>query len=271
MRQISTRRSLPPFAMSTTAEKKSTPAASRYWHESIRPLTSLVFVAPMLLFYEIGVLWLGPQAIRNAADVWLRQLLDTIGFGQYFLLPVLTCGALLAWHHTLHQPWRLSWTALYGMLFESLVFGFLLVVIAGWQSRMMSASIPACSTDGGAASSVLATMVAYVGAGIYEEVLFRLMLLPAAWGLMRVLGFSNRTSIVSAVIVTSLIFSAAHYQIDLIVAGHRVTTAFGEQFAWSSFLFRFLAGVAFSSLFLLRGFGITAGSHAMYDLFTLLV
>jgi membrane protease YdiL (CAAX protease family) len=259
------------ISMSASAEKDVETIASRYWHESTRPLTSLLFIAPMLLFYEIGVLCLGPQAIRNAADVWLRQLLDTIGFGQYFLLPVLACGALVAWHHTLHQPWRFSWAVLYGMLFESLVFGFLLVVIAGWQSRLMTASISACSANGGGASSPLATMVAYVGAGIYEEVLFRLMLLPAAWGLMRVFGFSNRTSIVSAVIVTSLIFSAAHYQIDLIIASHRVTTTFGEKFSLSSFIFRFLAGVAFSSLFLLRGFGVTVGSHAMYDLFTLLV
>jgi membrane protease YdiL (CAAX protease family) len=75
---------------------------------------------------------------------------------------------------------------------------------------------------------------------------------------------------VSAVIVVSLIFSAAHYQIDLIVAGHHVTTTFGEKFAFSSFVFRFLAGVTFSTLFLLRGFGVTVGTHAMYDLFTLL-
>jgi membrane protease YdiL (CAAX protease family) len=75
---------------------------------------------------------------------------------------------------------------------------------------------------------------------------------------------------VTAVVVTSLIFSAAHYRIDLIIASHRFTTDFGEPFSWFSFLFRFVAGVAFSTLFLLRGFGITAGTHAMYDLMTLL-
>jgi membrane protease YdiL (CAAX protease family) len=157
------------------------------------------------------------------------------------------------------------------MLLESLVFGFLLVVIAGWQSRLLSAAIPACSADGSAASDVVTTMVAYVGAGIYEEALFRLMLLPAVWGLLRGCGCTNRVSIVVAVIVTSLVFSAAHYQIDMVLAGHRVTTSFGEPFAWSSFLFRSLAGATFSSLFLLRGFGVTAGAHAMYDLFTLVV
>ena len=257
--------------MSSNAAKQPGASLGGYWHESMRPLTSLVFVTPMLLFYEIGVLWLGPQAVRNAADVWLRQLLDAIGFGQYFLLPVLACGALLAWHHTMHRPWRWSWTVLYGMLFESLVFGFLLVVVATWQSRLLAASLPASAADAGAADSLWATLVAYVGAGIYEEVLFRLLLLPAVWGLFRLSGCTNRIALVSAVIVTSLIFSAAHYQIDLILAGRRVTTSFGEPFAWPSFSFRFLAGAAFSSLFLMRGFGITVGAHAMYDLFTLIV
>ena len=31
----------------------------RYWLESRQPLASLVFVAPLLATYEVGVLWLG--------------------------------------------------------------------------------------------------------------------------------------------------------------------------------------------------------------------
>ena len=65
-----------------------------YWQQSRRPLTSLAFVTPLLLVYEAGVLWLGPHAMRNGADVWLRQLLDLLGFSQYFLLPLLT---LVCW------------------------------------------------------------------------------------------------------------------------------------------------------------------------------
>jgi hypothetical protein len=33
-----------------------------------------------------------------------------------------------------------------------------------------------------------------------------------------------------------------------------------------SFLFRFLAGICFSLVFIYRGFGIAAGSHALYDI-----
>src|SRR3990170_3082495 len=52
------------------------PLAIYYWRESQRPLVSLAFVLPLLVVYEGGVLWLGPAAMRNGADVWLRQLLD---------------------------------------------------------------------------------------------------------------------------------------------------------------------------------------------------
>ena len=57
----------------------------RYARESRRPLASLAFVIPLLLLYEGGIIILGPQAVRNGADVWLRQFLDTLGFSQYLL------------------------------------------------------------------------------------------------------------------------------------------------------------------------------------------
>lgn len=255
--------------MPEKSSKKSPGTKTGYWHESARPLAGLIFVAPILIVYELGVLLLDHQAIRNAADVWLRQILDLLGFSQYFLLPILTCGLLLAWHHVTHQPWRPNWGVLYGMLLESLAFGFALVLVAGWQRSLFSAAIPACAADTGGGGGSLALMVGYLGAGIYEELLFRLMLLSAAVGLLRLSGFSLRWSVVGAVILTSLLFSAAHYQIDITFAGHQFTTTYGEEFAWYSFCFRFIAGVGFSVLFVFRGFGIAAGTHAAYDLFTL--
>ena len=255
--------------MSGAQASKSPAAANTYWRESTRPLASLVFVAPMLAFYEAGVLVLGPQALRNAADVWLRQLLDSLGFSQYFLLPLLTCGVLLAWHHASHQPWRVRWRVCYGMLVESCVFGFLLVVLADWQAALCSRAPGAAAMAADGPRQFCGLLVGYVGAGIYEEVLFRMLLLPAAVGLLRMGGFSMRTSMLVGVIAISLLFAAAHYRFDFSLAGHRFATLHGEIFFWGSFWFRFAAGAGFAGLYLFRGFGVTAGSHAMYDLFTL--
>jgi membrane protease YdiL (CAAX protease family) len=241
-----------------------------YWRAAKRPLASLLFVAPLLVFYEVGVLVLGPQAMRNAADVWLRALLDWLGFGSYFLLPALTCAALLAWHYATRQPWHVRSRVLYGMLVESLVFGFALLLIASCQQSLFRALLPASAGQAGETGGVWALLVGYIGAGIYEELLFRLMLLPATLGFYRLIGMTPRVSIVFAIVTTSLLFSAAHYQFDVVLAGYPFRTVYGEAFEWSSFTFRFAAGALFSLLFLYRGFGIAVGSHALYDLFTLL-
>jgi membrane protease YdiL (CAAX protease family) len=254
------------------ASKKEPAAAlttDGYWHEAKRPLTSLLFVAPLLLFYELGVLTLGPGAVRNAADVWLRTCLDLLGFGQYFLLPVLTCAALLAWHHVSHQPWRLDSKVLYGMWTESLLFGSLLLLLAVGQRVLLNTILPPASVESMANRGLWTLMVGYVGAGIYEELLFRLLLLPAALGVFRLSGLSPRWSVAAAVVTVSLLFAAAHYQFEVVLAGHPFRMPYGETFAWFSFTFRFLAGVFFSLLFWYRGFGIAVGTHAVYDLYTL--
>ena len=110
-------------------------ASGYYWQQSRRPLTCLAFVSPLLALYEVGVLWLGPLAMRNGADVWLRQLLDLLGFGQYFLLPVLTVAILLGWHHATRQTWQVVPGVLYGMVAECLLLAIALVVIARLQGR----------------------------------------------------------------------------------------------------------------------------------------
>ena len=228
-----------------------------YWSVSRRPLTSLVFALPLVLAYEGGVLLLGPSKARNGADVWLRTLLDTLGFGEYFLLPVLTVVGLLAWHHVEHDRWRFSGRVLAGMALECVLWAAVLLGIARLQNRfwplLTADSWPLLAVPGG--ESVLTRLIAFCGAGLYEEVLFRLLLLPAvAWAAAR-LGAGPIAAASWGVVGSSLLFSLAHYVGPL-----------GDVFDPYSFTFRFLAGCFFAVLFEIRGFGIAAGSHAAYDM-----
>ena len=223
--------------------------ADDYWSLSRTPLTSLVFTLPLVLAYEGGVLWLGRGSPRNGADVWLRQFLDVIGFGSYFLLPVLTLLGLLAWHHIEHDRWRFSPLVLAGMAFESFVWAGMLVGIARLQHRLWPLGI----ADG--VSGILARFVGYCGAGLYEEVLFRLILLPIVIWVFERAGLSTAAAALWSVILTSLLFSTAHYVGPL-----------GDTFELYSFTFRTLAGIFFATLFVTRGFGIAAGAHAAYDM-----
>ncbi len=228
--------------------------AGSYWSMSRTPLTSLVFALPLVLAYEGGVLLMGRGSPRNGADVWLRQALDAVGFGSYFLLPTLTVVGLLAWHHIEHDVWRFRPGVLMAMALECAVWAAALVGVARLQDRLW----PLAAEAGG--EGFLARLIAFCGAGLYEEVLFRLLLLPAlAWAFER-LGFGAGAAAWWGVVASSLIFSAAHYVGPL-----------GDTFAIYSFTFRFLAGMFFAILFLARGFGIAAGTHAIYDILVGLV
>jgi hypothetical protein len=224
------------------------PEPDTYWSISRRPLTSLVFALPLVLAYEGGVLLLGRGTPRNGADVWLRTLLDQLGFGQYFLLPALTIIGLLAWHHVEHDRWRFSPGVLGGMAVESGLWATVLFGIAILQNRFWPLAV-------GLDEGIVARLVAFCGAGLYEEVLFRLLLLPAVTWVAARLGAGPLAAAVWGVTGSSVLFSLAHYVGPL-----------GDTFDLHSFTFRFLAGVFFAILFAARGFGIAAGSHAAYDI-----
>ena len=244
------------------------PPEENYWTLSSTPLTSLAFTLPLVAAYEGGVLLLGRGSPRNGADVWLRHLLDALGFGEYFLLPVLTIVGLLAWQFLSHDRWRFSARVLPGMAAECVLWAVVLVGIGRLQQSLwphgatlsgsVAAAVPLAA--GGSLTSVPARLIGFCGAGLYEELLFRLLMLPiAVFGFER-LGCSRLAAGGWAILLSSLVFSAAHYVGPL-----------GDTFGIYSFTFRFVAGVFFAALFLVRGFGIAAGSHFFYDLLVGLV
>jgi hypothetical protein len=63
-----------------------------------------------------------------------------------------------------------------------------------------------------------------------------------------------------AVVTSAFVFSAFHY-----------IPPYGDPLEIASFTFRFFSGLAFSALYVIRGFGITAWTHALYDAFLLLL
>ncbi|MGE0606963.1 MAG: CPBP family intramembrane glutamic endopeptidase [Pirellulales bacterium] len=221
------------------------PPAEGYWIESRGPLASLLFVAPLLLLYEAGVLLAGPGTLHNAPELWLRGLLNAVGLGQYFLLPALMVGGLLAWQYFSGQPWRVRRAVLLGMCVESLAWAVALWGLGRLQARLLAA---------GTGEGLFERLLLSVGAGFYEETLFRLLLLPITAAALQSCRIPREKSFWLAALGTSLVFSAMHY-----IGPH------GDTLALSSFVFRLMAGLFFAGLFVYRGFGIVVGAHAMYD------
>jgi membrane protease YdiL (CAAX protease family) len=117
------------------------------------------------------------------------------------------------------------------------------------------------------AYALLADIVTGVGAGIYEELLFRLVLILSLLVLFQdVLGWGKSNSIVLAVLVSAALFGA-HHHIDFLTGRPNQ----GDLFDWTKFVFRTMAGIYFAILFAIRGFGITAGTHAFYDIIATLI
>lgn len=237
------------FSAADAAALAAKPVEGSYWRLSRTPLTSLVFTLPLVLAYEGGVLLLGRGSPRNGADIWLRQLLDALGLGSYFLLPLLTIVWLLAWHHIEHDRWQFSPGVLLGMAAECLLWAVALIAIARLQDRLWPLAATAVR------EGFFSRLIAFCGAGLYEEVLFRLLLLPTLVWVFARCGMAETRAVLGGLLASSLLFSAAHYVGPL-----------GDTCNPYSFTFRTIAGLFFAGLFLGRGFGIAAGTHACYDM-----
>jgi hypothetical protein len=216
-----------------------------------------LFVLPLLVAYETGVFWVGGPSVelaRTGADAWLRHALAAAGLRDQFLPPLVLILTLLGWQAASPRDWRFPPRFLAGMVFESLAFAVALVGLsrvvdlgfAHLESRAPLAVGPAHPA---------AACISFLGAGIYEESIFRLALIPVFFGSLRILQTPTIFAQSLAVTASALLFSIAHH------AG-----APGEAFTWFAFIFRWLAGVYFAWVFVVRGFGVAVGAHAAYDI-----
>ena len=234
----------------------SQPAAA-YFQATRHPWSSILFVLPLLAAYEVGVLTLAPtqpEALRNGADIWLRWTLARVGLVQQYWPPAFLAAGLLLWGILRRKDRPREMVATWvGMVIESAAFALGLWGISrGLHPLIDGLGLPVAAAPD--PEPVVCQTVCFLGAGIYEESLFRLILLSAlTWLLLQseLPAFGARFLAAGA---TALFFAAAHN-----MGPH------GEAFAGSVFLFRTLAGLYFAALFQLRGFGIAVGAHAGYD------
>lgn len=234
-----------------------------YLADSRAPRYSLLFAVPLLLTYEFLAWSLGggTGGVRNGADVLLKWLFQGFGGPRGLLVFNLLLAGIAAW--LVIRDWRSTGGRLQAstfglMLLESAVLAVLVGVVVGNATQaLLRHLVVGQMSEMGLATQLMLSL----GAGIYEELLFRVLLVGALSAIgIRLLGWSPRTAGVLACLVGALIFSAFHY-----------IGAYGDPFELGSFTFRALAGLVFSALYLTRGFGITAWTHALYDVYVTLL
>jgi membrane protease YdiL (CAAX protease family) len=113
---------------------------------------------------------------------------------------------------------------------------------------------------GSQAVGPLGKVILAFGAGVHEELVFRLFMVSALlWVGVRGLKMRRFTAALVAFVISSFLFSAAHHVIG------------GEPWRLGVFTYRFLCGMIFASLFQFRGFAVAVYTHALYDIFVLLL
>ena len=235
------------------------------YHGATRTATyGFLSALPLLLLYEGLILLLGHgrvMQVRVGADVWIKSLLAALGASGGLALGVavlLIGGAIL--YAERHRDVRLragyfSWmvaeSAVYAVVVALVVSNVVAVLFAitlgaldGWPMAAVQAAQP-----GFAAQLALS-----IGAGLYEELFFRVLLVGGLYFVLKRLLPKRRYAYLVAAVVGALLFSAVHY-----------TGSLGDVFTLRSFAFRFLFGLALNALFLWRGFGVAAWTHALYD------
>ena len=243
------------------------PVTTGYWRATRAPRYSLTFAFPLLVAYEVLAFTLSHHAltgVRNGADVLLKSLFVLFG-GRNGLLAfgVLMVGTGLALViRDRRRSGPLAGRVFLLMAVESvayaLAFGLVVGTLTGLLlGRVVLASGAADVAAGPAGMGLATQLMISLGAGIYEELLFRVILVGSlAWAGRRLLGWAPAAAGIGATVIGALVFSAFHY-----------LGPYGDRLELASFTFRAIAGVLFSGLYLLRGFGITAWTHALYDVF----
>lgn len=239
---------------------------SWYWRATRHPLMGLVIVLPLLVFYEVGTLAGGqgaqPTTLRNGADAWVREWCERIGNGGHLIPPLvmvawLALAALKRWDSRPEHPVS---TGL-GMVLESLALALILWLFSrlwpdllkhyGWELQVKVGG----DLNGPPGVDPLRVALPLVGAGLYEEFLFRLVSLTILVGALGFLGVDTWTGFFLAALFSAWFFAAAHHW------GSSAPPYDGRVFS-----FRFAAGLIFSCVLAWRGFGIAVGGHTLYNL-----
>ncbi len=226
---------------------------NNYFKQSKSPFYSFIFILPLFLIYEFGISAISSKdlpTIRNGADVLLRRILATVGIGGvYGMALMLLFGIVIAYfiNKGKFKELRIRSNYFLIMIFESIIWSMVLFAIL-FKGQLLLAK--------GTAKLLLQQIVLSIGSGIFEEFVFRVVLVS---GLALIIGLFIKKQywykMLISIVIAAVIFSAFHF------IGEYADTPIT-----SLFLLRFVAGLILGYIYILRGFGIAAYSHSFYNL-----
>ncbi len=239
-----------------------------YFEVSRRPLEILFFLLPFIAFYEyelVRALSSPDGLVTNGAHLAILRLIDALGFDALgrqavaLSLPgYLLIAIFMVWQCVTRARWVVDLSVVARMFVESAALALPLLVFGALVARTVPV---AAAVDGFESLPLVARIAVSVGAGLYEELLFRMALIAALLGVLcDVLNLERMTATIIAICLSALAFAAYH-----------PLHSAGGVFMPQRFIFFLGAGLYFGILFVSRGFGIAAATHALYDIATALL
>jgi len=227
-----------------------------YWRFSRSAYYSVVSALPLLVVYEILVIMTQSRywGIRNAADMWIRTFLMAFDLRAQHLTFVMIGIAFALIPVAKTRSYGVKLKANFFLLMLAEAFTYSLVLGGVLQSILRLSGLAA----GGPGNGALQNFALSLGAGLFEEIIFRVLLLNLLFFMLNYIFKNKVITAVISVLAASFLFSLSHY-----------IGSMADSWELYSFMFRWIAGMIFTVLYFIRGFAITAYTHALYDIWVL--
>lgn len=227
----------------------------QYFSNTHTLLYSFLFSLPLFLIYEALILISQPNAdhiVRISVDVWMKTIFSSFGVNavSFSLLVVMLLGFFILYKER-EKLKELKFSYFPVLLLESLVYA---IVVAFFSSAFISLLFNAFASDPIQSLSYLQKLALSLGAGLYEELFFRVILVSLLVFILTKVFGKKWAAVTAAVTLSALLFSAVHYVGEM-----------GDLFTFNSFFYRFLFGLILNGIYIWRGFGVAAWTHAIYD------
>jgi hypothetical protein len=223
------------------------------------PWSDLALTLPIFVAYHLGVVFL---PMKNAADIVTLELVKladnsvaaygglTVAIGGLFVSVLFMLGK--------GQKFELSRFGLVAA--EGVAYAVVMQIVASFVVGKLHLDAGASPL---ADAGPFAGLVMSLGAGFYEEIAFRVVLFGLGAKVLRLFAEPiplERARLISLgwAVVAALVFSGWHH-----------IGPFGDAFELKAFVFRAVCGLAFTLIYVLRGFAPAVWTHVIYDIWVL--
>lgn len=229
----------------------------------------LALTLPVFLAYQLGVVFLH---VRNATDLVTGELVRISGgdLGTYLALTVGIGLALFVVFAVLGRGETLSGRKILQIMVEGAAYAIAMSTATSWVVGKLFAGPPAA-----AASGAVTGLIMSLGAGFYEELAFRAVLFGLGAKVLVWIFAKQRVGLVgarSALSVRAVVVMAVWaVACAAVFSGMHYVGALGDPFDARSFVARAVLGLALTLVYAMRGFAAAVWTHALYDVWVLVL